>query len=149
MAEVVESGLSGEVFVVPLHQAVFRFAREYWDAQGTAPSAKVLGTEYPGLDVEAPKGEDGALGWVIWKLFKRRQTNRLQDMLRSAAETMHSDPLDAAKTLQLAAGQMLEQTGRSSGEGIYADVGAMLDNRLPESPKPEVLARSDGSAVTD
>ncbi|MBF9315816.1 AAA family ATPase [Mycobacteroides chelonae] len=144
MAKVVESGLGGEVFEDPLHGSVFRFALEYWDEHEIVPSLQVLIDEFPGLILKPPRDDDGATGWLIERLAHRRSTNRLQNLMRAAVETMHADPLKAAAEMRRACAQILEEAPRPGDSGIYVDVGAMLDDALPEPPRPEILSRSDG-----
>lgn len=144
IAEVIESGLSPTVFEVPLHQAAFNFALDYWDKHELVPSVKVLVDQYPGLQLEPPDNDDGATGWLIERLARRHQTNRLQNLIMNATKTMHADPLETVAEMHRACTRVLEEAPRSGGVGIYVDVGAMFDDGLPEPPTPQVLRRTDG-----
>lgn len=144
IAEVIESGLKSTVFEDPLRQAVFNFALDYWDKHELVPSVKVIVDQYPGLQLELPDNDDGATGWLIERLARRHQTNRLQNLIMDATKTMHSDPLEAVAEMHRACTRVLEEAPRSGGVGIYVNIGAMFDEGLPEPPAPQVLRRTDG-----
>lgn len=144
MAEIAESGVSAQVFEVPVCGAAYKFAHRYWAAHGTAPTCEVLEAEFPGLSKQSEQDSEVAIAWLIERLRKRHQVNQGQEILRNAAEDLFENPLNAMRSLEEAVREVLGQSGNAYGQGLYTDIAAMLDDSLPEPPKPEILHRTDG-----
>jgi replicative DNA helicase len=103
IAEVWDVGVRGELFEEPLFQAVYNFIIEYWQSsqRKAAPTAWVLSQEYPGYAVTDDATEETA---YLAELLRRRfTTNQLQAMMRTATDTMHTDPVGTLKALHSAA----------------------------------------------
>lgn len=103
LTEVWELGIRGELFEEPLYQAVFNFTVEYWQKSQmkAAPTPWALQQEYPGYAVTDDASEETA---YLAELLKRRYTtNQLQQMLREATDTMHTDPVGTLKQLHAVA----------------------------------------------
>jgi replicative DNA helicase len=94
-----EMGLRSEVFEEPLNQAVFNFIIEYWQTNEMrlAPTRDVLVYEFPGVHI-AEEVEESTI-WLVEALQRRFATNKLQNILRSAAVTSAEDPMGTLRKL--------------------------------------------------
>jgi hypothetical protein len=145
MAEVVGTGLSSQVFEEPINGVIFEWMVDYWHDSGKAPTRLVMEPEFPSVELEHDAGE--AISWLIEQLQKRHVTNNVQDVVRRVAVATFEDPLGALRTLLGEVQKVFDEAGRvggSSSARLYTDVAAMLDDTLPEPPRPEVLMRTDG-----
>lgn len=85
-------GLNPGIFADPHHADVVEFIFNYWKASGLtlAPTPEVLEEQF-GEHVETEESDE-SLVWLVERLKKRYQANRVQDILRKGAETALEDP---------------------------------------------------------
>ena len=131
MAEVIESGLSAEVFEEPVRQAAFNFMVGYWKSQTgeprLAPTAQAVEVEFPGVKLPKPTEVEEATGYLAHLLRRRHITNRLQDILRATARDSVTDPVGALKKLEEDAAETLKHVGKAgAGLSFEADVSSEL-----------------------
>lgn len=84
-------GLRAEAFEDPQNARIYQFVIDYWmsNSMRLAPSAEVVATEFIGY---ATTDADESLTWLTGKLQDRLKSNRVQEMLRSAAALSTEDP---------------------------------------------------------
>lgn len=89
---VYDMGLREEVFEDPYHRLMFTFMMDYWQKaqMQQAPTWIVMEAEYPSIPLEDNVEETTA--WCVEWLQKRFKKNRIQDIVRRAAQNMDDDP---------------------------------------------------------
>lgn len=99
MTRVWEIGLRPEVFEEPINEAVFAFILDYWytEQMQKVPTRDILEYEFPGVTLY-PTVEE-SVNYLVEVLQKRYATNKLQEMIRSAAVTSEEDPKGTLKSL--------------------------------------------------
>lgn len=97
LSRVWDLGLKPEVFEEPLCRAAYAFATAYWLENQMAPTTYVIEHELPGFKFETEVEE--SVTWLAETLQRRFATNQVQEMLRTAASTCHTDPIDTLRTL--------------------------------------------------
>jgi len=99
IAECYDIGLRGEHFEEPLYQAIWNFSVAYWlnTQRQSAPTAWILGQEFSGYTLPTERAEEP--GYLADKLIVRAVTNRVQTMVRKAADVASDNPRLALKDL--------------------------------------------------
>ena len=144
IAKVWRVGLCAEVFEEPLSRYVYEFVIDYWLDSGkkTAPTAYAIETERPGFKVLADVEEEA--WWLAERLRKRSATNNVQEMVRKAAKTCHSDPIATVHKLAEDSAQARKLAGTGGGPRIWdAD-----DLKPPEQPRWLAKNRLPRAALT-
>ncbi len=146
ITKVYDMGLRDVVFEDPLCRSVYALTIDYWleSQMEKAPTCYIVSTERPGF--KFVDNVEEATTWLAEKLQKRYVTNQTQEMLREAATTSVEDPIGTLRTLQASCTETLDGSGAlfMQSRRLYTDIGAMLDDELPEAPRPEILRRTDG-----
>jgi len=95
---VYDMGLRAEVFEDPYHRLMFEFMTDYWlqSQMKQPPTWVVMENEFPSIPLERDVEE--TTEWCVRWLQERFKKNRIQDLVRRAAERMDNDP-DAALSL--------------------------------------------------
>lgn len=98
LKKVWDLGLRPQVFVDPVHRAVFEFSLDYWqrEALSLAPTSEVLKYEFPSYDWSEP---EESVEWLVAKLQERYVRNQLHDSLREVAEKSSDNPREALQEM--------------------------------------------------
>lgn len=99
MTRVWELGLRSEVFEEPINEAIFAFILDYWytEQMQKVPTREILEYEFPGVTLHSTVEESP--NYLVETLQKRYATNKLQEMIRTAASTSEEDPKTTLKSL--------------------------------------------------
>lgn len=141
IAAVVATGLPAGAFENITCRAAFDWIIEFWRQHSQPPTTAVMTYEFPVLKLDAEVDEP--VDWLVSTLQQRYTVNQAQDVMIAAAQTLDADPEATIVGLRNALDDVLRQSGTTPGATLYTDVGAMLDDALPEAPRPEVLTRAD------
>jgi hypothetical protein len=134
MAKVIESGIGAEVFEDPMTRLAFIFMLDYWRSSEKAPTWLVMEQQCPSVPLERDVEE--TTDWCVEWLQKRHERNRIQDIVRRAAQGMDKDANAALRLLRDESTAVLEQAGRS---GSSFDDEFLLADQLDSLPAPEPL----------
>ncbi|WP_162625411.1 AAA family ATPase [Mycolicibacterium llatzerense] len=142
MAAVAAAGVSDKVFEDYSCRAAYAWVLQYWQDHGTPPTTTVMDHEFPALKL--PAKVDEPVDWLVEKLQERHVINRTQHVIIESSRTLDYDPEGTVVSLRDALDAILKDAGTSPGAALYTDLAAMLDNALPEAPRPDIMARTDG-----
>ena len=94
-----ELGLRAEVFVEPIHRAVYEWMVDYWldSHMQAAPTWVVMQHEFPSIPLDEHVEE--STGWLVDNLKRRFAANRAQTLMLAAATTTGDDPIGSMDTL--------------------------------------------------
>jgi len=120
-----DQGLRAEVLEDPFHQEIFSFVIEYWMREGMAlaPTEQVVRYEFSTYE---PQRTEESLTWLIDKLKTRYVTNRLQELMRSAAGTSVDDPVSSLETLYIGSWEAKQVTAPRHNR---VNVATTIDSR--------------------
>lgn len=95
-----DKGLREQCFSDPQLREVYRFIADFWrqNHMELIPTREILLYEYPSLLLEDPDDEV-PLSWLVESIQKRYAANQAQELMVSAAETIHEDPIGSLTTL--------------------------------------------------
>ncbi|MBP2452524.1 AAA family ATPase [Mycolicibacterium lutetiense] len=115
MAQVVEAKVAPDLFVEPVHRAIFEWMHDYRDtSDGKTPTRDAIEYQFPGRGLPDTVEED--TGWLIGQLRDRHVINHAQDLLRDVAKTVNDDPIGTIERMAEAARVLHEQIGKNGSD---------------------------------
>lgn len=145
-----DMGMREEVFEDPYNRLMFAFMMEYWQKSQMqqAPTWIVMETEYPSipLDHEVEETTD----WCVEWLQRRFKKNRIQDIVRRAAQSMEDDPDETLRSMwQEAYDTRLIVEPRNTMSDMSTNVQDRRERYNVDKDNPNLLGVSFGLAELD
>lgn len=93
---ILREGVGIDLLLNPKVKGIYRLVQTYYDQNRTAPTAKVLQTEYPNFTFVEPETQ---IRWLIDKIKERFQKNEIEEVVLKVAE-LQSKPGEAMTYLR-------------------------------------------------
>ena len=148
--KVYDMGLREETFEDPYHRLMFGFMMDYWQKSEMNQAATwiVMETEYPSIPLEREVEE--TVEWCVEWLQKRFKKNRIQDIVRRAAQNMDEDPDGTLKQVwQEAYDTRLVVEPRNTMSDMASNVQERRERYNADKDNPNLLGVSFGLAELD
>jgi len=148
--KVYDRGRREETFEDPYHRLMFGFMMDYWQKSEMNQAATwiVMETEYPSIPLEREVEE--TVEWCVEWLQKRFKKNRIQDIVRRAAQNMDEDPDGTLKQVwQEAYDTRLVVEPRNTMSDMASNVQERRERYNADKDNPNLLGVSFGLAELD
>lgn len=117
IADVDRSGLTVDVFEVPIIGQIFTWIIDYWSTnkKAVAPTAEALNYEFPGVGFEERVEE--SVDWLIDSLKRRLLVNKAHALMRSAIGDLSGAPEETVRQLHQGFSELVTQSATGQGCG--------------------------------
>jgi replicative DNA helicase len=142
---IIRSGFNPDFLNTPLNKSVYQFAQFYYQQNGEAPSAIILRTEFPNLDLFMP---EATASYIVDRLRDRFTRNELQTITRRLA-TLTDNPQDGMAFLRDQAMQLERKTISTQTIWTAADAEHFIERAQQKILDGQYKGFSTGFAEVD